>query len=161
VLEASYIIHRLPPHHRNFNKRVIKTPKLYMLDSGLACWLLGIETSQQLANHPLRGELFETAIVTDLIKARWNRGLPSNISFWRDRGGREVDVIVDNAGALEPIEIKSGATLHRSAFTALTRWCELAGSEASQPKLIYAGDEKREQSGVAVYPWRSITQIIQ
>jgi len=161
VLEASYILHRLPPHHRNFNKRVIKTPKLYMLDSGLACWLLGIESTQQLANHPLRGELFETAVVTELIKARWNRGLTSNISFWRDRGGHEVDVIVDNAGTLEPIEIKSGATLHRNAFTGLTRWCELAGGEASQPKLIYAGDEKREQSGVAVYPWRSITQIMQ
>jgi predicted AAA+ superfamily ATPase len=106
-------------------------------------------------------ELFETAVVTELIKASWNRGLASNISFWRDRGGREVDVIVDNAGTLEPIEIKSGATLHRGAFTGLTRWCELAGGEASQPKLIYAGDEKREQSGVAVYPWRSITQIMQ
>jgi hypothetical protein len=119
VLEASYIVHGLPPHHRNFNKRVIKTPKLYMLDSGLACWLLGIESTQQLAYHPLRGELFETAVVTELIKARWNRGLASNISFWRDRGAREADVIVDNAGSLEPIEIKSGATLHRNAFTSL------------------------------------------
>jgi predicted AAA+ superfamily ATPase len=78
-------------------------------------------------------KLFETAVVTELIEARWNRGLASNISFWRDRGGRKVDVIVDNAGNLEPIEIKSGATLHRSAFTGLTRWCELAGGETSQP----------------------------
>ena len=69
-------------------------------------------------------------------------------------------MVLDNAGTLEPIEIKSGATLHRSAFTGLTRWCELAGTEASQPKLIYAGDEAREQSGVAVYPWSSISQVL-
>ena len=127
VLEASYIIHRLPPHHRNFKKRLVKTPKVYFLDAGLAAWLLGIKTAQQLATHPLRGALFEAWVVSEYLKARWNRGLPSNLSFWRDRSGREVDLVIDNGVKLWPVEIKSGATVSRDAFRGLERWC-FAGS---------------------------------
>ena len=156
VLEASYVIHRLPPHHRNFNKRLVKSPKLYMLDTGLACWLLGIENAGQLATHPLRGALFETAVVGEFLKGRWNQGLPSNLSFWRDRAGREVDLVIDRAGVLQPVEIKSGATVSRDAFQGLERWCDLAGAEGASPLLVYAGDEEREQRGVAVVPWTSL-----
>ncbi|WP_421620808.1 ATP-binding protein [Alkalilimnicola ehrlichii] len=156
VLEASYVIHRLPPHHRNFNKRLVKTPKLYMLDTGLACWLLGIENASQLTTHPLRGALFETAVVGEFLKARWNKGLPSNLAFWRDRAGREVDLVIDRAGVLQPVEIKSGSTVSRDAFRGLNRWCELAGAEGASPMLVYAGDEDREQRGVAVVSWTSL-----
>lgn len=156
VLEASYIIHRLPPHHRNFNKRLVKTPKVYFLDTGLAAWLLGIETAQQLATHPLRGALFETWVVSEYLKARWNRGLPSNLSFWRDRSGREVDLVIDKGVKLRPVEIKSGATVSRDAFRGLERWCELAGTEATKPTLIYGGTEARVQRDIEVLPWSDL-----
>ena len=158
VLEASYVIHRLPPHHRNFNKRVVKTPKLFMLDTGLACWLLGIETPEQLATHPLRGELFETAVVAEFLKQRLNQGRRANLAFWRDRGGREVDLVVDRAGILDPIEIKAGATLSGRAFTGLERWCAIAGHEAGQPMVVYGGTDDREQRGVRVMSWRRLAQ---
>nr|WP_274521886.1 DUF4143 domain-containing protein [Halorhodospira halochloris] len=155
VLEASYIILRLPPHHNNFNKRLVKTPKLYMLDTGLASWLLGIESAQQIDTHPLRGALFETWVVAEHLKARWNAGRPSNLYFWRDRAGREVDLVIERGGRLQPVEIKAGATVTRDALRGLERWCELAGDEAAGARLIYAGSEAREQRGIRIQPWRS------
>lgn len=100
----------MPPHHQNFNKRLVKTPKLYFHDTGLATWLLCIESSSQLTNHPQRGALFETWVVADYLKKRLNTALPSNLSFWRDRSGHEVDLLVEQGGQLQAIEIKSGAT---------------------------------------------------
>lgn len=158
VLEASYIIHRLPPQHRNFNKRLVKTPKLYFVDAGLAAWLLGIETPGQLASHPLRGSLFETWVVGEFLKSRFNRGLASNLSFWRDRGGREIDLILEHGGRLQPVEIKVGATVSGDAFTGLHRWREIAGDAAMDPTLVYAGDMPQERRGVAVRPWRELAQ---
>ena len=110
VLEASYIIHRVQPHHQNFNKRLVKTPKLYFHDTGLAAWLLGIESAAQVTTHPLRGALFETWVVADYLKQRLNTARPSNLSFWRDRSGHEVDLLVEQGGQTQAIEIKSGAT---------------------------------------------------
>ena len=156
VLEASYIIHRLPPHHRNFNKRLVKTPKLHVLDSGLACWLLGIHEPAQLTNHPLRGALFESWVVSEHLKARWNRALPSNLTFWRDRGGAEVDLLIDRGGRLQPVEIKSGATLSKDSFHGLERWSALAGEAAEVPRLVYGGAEHRQQRGIKVVSWRNV-----
>lgn len=158
VLEASYIIHRLPPQHRNFNKRLVKTPKLYFIDTGLAAWLLGIETASQLASHPLRGELFETWVVGEYLKHRFNGGHPSNLTFWRDRQGHEVDLLVETGDRLQPIEIKAGATVHRDSFKGLRRWLELAGGSAANPALIYAGDQRQQRQGIAVRPWRDLAQ---
>lgn len=158
VLEASYIIHRLPPQHRNFNKRLVKTPKLYFIDTGLAAWLLGIETASQLASHPLRGELFETWVVGEYLKHRFNGGRPSNLTFWRDRHGHEVDLLVETGDRLQPIEIKAGATVHRDAFKGLRRWLELAGGSAANPVLIYAGDQRQQRQGIAVRPWHDLAQ---
>lgn len=158
VLEASYIIHRLPPQHRNFNKRLVKTPKLYFIDTGLAAWLLGIETASQLTSHPLRGELFETWVVGEYLKHRFNGGHPSNLTFWRDRQGHEVDLLVETGDRLQPIEIKAGATVHRDSFKGLRRWLELAGGSAANPALIYAGDQRQQRQGIAVRPWRDLAQ---
>lgn len=158
VLEASYIIHRLPPQHRNFNKRLVKTPKLYFIDTGLAAWLLGIETASQLASHPLRGELFETWVVGEYLKHRFNGGHPSNLTFWRDRHGHEVDLLVETGDRLQPIEIKAGATVHRDSFKGLRRWLELAGGSAANPALIYAGDQRQQRQGIAVRPWHDLAQ---
>ena len=105
VLEASFILHLLRPHHRNFSKRLVKTPKLYFCDTGLACWLLGGQTPAQIALHPLRGALFENWVVSELLKGRFNRGLPSNLFFWRDSTGNEVDVLLEQGDRITPGEI--------------------------------------------------------
>jgi uncharacterized protein len=105
VLEASYLVFQLRPHHTNFNKRLVKTPKLYFYDTGLAARLLGIRTAEQLVNHPLRGNLFETFVVAELVKSRLNRGESHGLYFWRDSSGNEVDVIAERGNHLMPIEI--------------------------------------------------------
>jgi len=159
ILEASYILFLLPPHHRNFNKRLVKTPKLYFHDTGLAAWLLGVQSADQLANHPLRGALFETWVVGELLKGRYNKALPSNLFFWRDNSGNEVDVIADQGLTLLPIEIKSGQTVSADFFSGLRKWLTWAGAEAGKPYLVYGGDERQERGEAEVVPWRDITEI--
>jgi uncharacterized protein len=159
ILEASYILFLLPPHYRNFNKRLVKTPKLYFYDTGLAAWLLGIQSSDQLAIHPQRGALFETLIVGELLKGRFNRSLPSNLFFWRDNTGNEVDVIIDQGLKLIPIEIKSGQTINSDYFSGLRKWRSWAGAEADKPYLIYGGNESQERSEARVVAWREMEGI--
>lgn len=159
ILEASYILFLLPPHHRNFNKRLVKTPKLYFYDTGLAAWFLGVQSADQLAIHPLRGALFETWVVGELLKGRYNRSLPSNLFFWRDNTGNEVDVIVDQGLSLVPIEIKSGQTISADYFSGLRKWLLWAGAEAGKPYLIYGGEESQERSDGEVVPWERVAGI--
>ena len=156
VLEASYILFLLPPHHANFNKRLVKSPKLYFLDTGLLCWLLGIQEPDQLAAHPLRGAIFETWVVGELRKAYLNRGERPLFYFWRDSNGNEVDLLVESASGLMPIEIKSGQTLNRDFFSGLKRWMALAGGMAEKPTLIYGGDGVHERQGVRVLGWGEV-----
>lgn len=157
VLEASYIIHRLPPFHRNFNKRLVKTPKLYFYDSGLAAWLLGIENPEQLNTHPLRGALFETWVVAELLKQRFNTAHPSNLSFWRDRSGHEVDLLLEQGGLVTAVEIKSGATVTGEALRGLSTWREIAGDAAGASFLIYGGTEVQTRKGITLRPWSDIS----
>ncbi|HEX3531197.1 MAG TPA: ATP-binding protein [Thermoanaerobaculia bacterium] len=159
VLEASYIVHRLPPHYNNFNKRLVKTPKLYFYDPGLAAWLLGIEAATELEIHSMRGPLFETWVVSELLKARFNQALTSNLFFWRDRSGNEVDVVIERGPLLEPVEVKSGQTVTSGFFTGLETWRGIAGEAAGQPWLVYGGDRRLRRSGVEVVPWREIGEV--
>jgi uncharacterized protein len=159
ILEASYIIHLLVPHHSNFNKRVIKAPKLYFYDTGLVSWLIGIHEKSQLLHHPLRGALFETWGVGELLKGRFNQGLPSNLYFWRDSTGNEVDVLMDHGLTLDPLEIKAGQTVTSDYFTGLRKWTELAGERAGRARLVYAGDDHQNRQDVDVIPWRKIAEI--
>lgn len=129
VLEASYLIHLLRPHHRNFNKRLIKAPKLYFLDVGLAAWLLGIRTAEQMLFHAQRGVIFETFVVTEFLKGRFNQGLPSNLFYWRDSKGLEIDLILEAGEQLNAVEIKSGQTIAADFLLSLKRWGKLAGQE--------------------------------
>ncbi len=156
VLEASYIVHLLPPHHQNFNKRLVKTPKLYFLDTGLATWLLGIQTCEQLATHVQRGALFETWVISELLKVRYNAGETSNLYFWRDRSGHEVDLLIDHGTELSPLEIKSGQTINRDYFKGLEFWKKLAGKSAGKAWLVYGGDTPQTRSDVTVLPWHEI-----
>jgi predicted AAA+ superfamily ATPase len=156
VLEASFIVFRLPPFYRNYNKRLVKTPKLYFYDVGLVSWLLGIERSGQVGTHPLRGALFETWVVGEFMKKRLNSGRPANLSFWRDRAGHEIDLLVPDDAKVRPIEIKSGATINRDALRGLGKWAEVAGAEAGRPALIYAGSEMQQRGDVDILPWNAL-----
>jgi hypothetical protein len=154
VLEASYLVFLLRPHHSNFNKRLVKTPKLYFYDAGLASWLLGIRTRQQMENHPLRGNLFETLVIAELVKSQLNRGIPRNIYFWRDSNGNEVDAIIEHGTRLMPVEIKSGKTVTRDFFTGLEKWRTLAGDAVITPTLIYGGMDTYRHQGIQVTSWK-------
>ena len=154
VLEASYIVFLLPPHYRNLGKRLVKTPKLYFLDTALAASLMGVQNEAQLAVHPLRGALFETLIVGEFLKARFNQGLPSNLFFWRDNVGLEVDLLLDEPPGMHPVEIKSAATVTDDLFRGLRRWLAVAGDAAAMPRLVCASPDSYTRSGVAVRPWQ-------
>ncbi len=156
ILEASYIAFRLPPHHRNFRKRLVKTPKIYFWDTALAIQLLGIETPRQLATHPMRGPLFENWVIVELMKSRLNQGKRDNFFFWRNNTGLEVDALLDRAGKLMPIEIKSGATLATDWFKSLNQWLDLASEEAIDPCLIFGGDTPSREGSIRVLPWRTL-----
>ncbi len=154
VLESSDLVFLLPPYHRNFGKRLVKTPKLYFLDSGLACWLLGVRSPEVLALHPSRGALFETWVVAEFVKGRFNLGVPADLYFWRDNNGLEADLVFEIGTRLQPVEIKSGQTVTRDYLRAGQASGRFAGDEALPPWLIYGGNESYERSGVRVLGWR-------
>ncbi len=160
VLEASYVLFLLRPHHANFNKRLVKSPKLYFYDSGLLCWLLGIRQVDQLAVHPLRGGIFESFAIAELLKAGLNRGERPTLHFWRDSNGNEVDVIADVGSRMLPIEIKSGQTLNRDFFVGLERWRALAGELAATPALIYGGSGRLVHRGIDVHGWDDVGRVL-
>ena len=155
VLEASYITFQLRPHHANFNKRLVKASKLYFYDAGLVSWLLGIQTPEQMETHPLRGNIFETFVVSELVKSYLNRGERPNLYFWRDSNGVEVDVLIEQGGRIIPVEIKSGKTVTRESFSGLERWMALAGDLATNPTLIYGGAENYRHKGIRVIGWEA------
>lgn len=159
VLEASYLIHLLRPHYRNFNKRLIKAPKLYFLDVGLAAWLLGIQTREQMLFHAQRGPLFETFVVTEFLKSRFNQGEPSNLYYWRDSKGLEIDLILETGEQLDAVEIKSGQTIVPDFFDALKRWGKLTGQTDLPARLIYGGDKALTIENISVVPWKDLSLI--
>jgi predicted AAA+ superfamily ATPase len=159
ILNTSYITFQLYPHHRNYRKRLVKTPKIYFYDTGLACRLLGIERADQLATHPLRGALFENWVISELLKTRYNSGRRNNLFFWRNNTGLEVDVIIDDGSQLIPIEIKSGATLTKDWFKSLEKWGELAKDDAGRAHLIYGGSESFEQECCSIHSWQSLASL--
>jgi len=159
VLEASYLVFLLQPHHANFNKRLVKSPKLYFIDTGLLCWLLGIQQPEQLDAHPLRGPIFETFVIAELRKAWVNSGERPMFYFWRDSNGNEVDLLIETGAKLIPVEIKSGQTVNRDYFKTLERWTDMAGTMATDPTLIYAGDDEQMRRWVRVLGWRQLERI--
>lgn len=159
VLEASYIVCLLQPYHRNFSKRLVKTPKLYFLDTGLASWLLGIQKLEHIAQHPLFGSLFETWVVGEFLKSRWHRAQEANLYFWRDRSGHEVDILVDQGHQVLPVEVKSGQTIAADFLGSVHRWQDLAGSLAGDATLVYGGDESQRRSKARIFSWRDISEL--
>lgn len=140
VLEASYLVLRLPPYHQNFGKRLVKTPKLYFLDTGLMAWLLGIRDAESIVIHAARGPLFETWVVSELIKQRLNAGEVADFYFWRDSTGHEVDLVFETASGLQAIEIKSGATFSSDWPASLMKWRKLGDMNAPEPWIVHGGE---------------------
>jgi predicted AAA+ superfamily ATPase len=159
VLEASYIVSLLQPLHRNFGKRLVKAPKLYFCDVGLAAWLLGIRDATSLDTHAARGALFETYVVSELMKQRLNAGQPRDLYFWRDSAGNEVDVVIESAQGLQAIEIKSGSTFASDWTDGLKKWQKFAGDESIQPSLAYGGTDSHEREGVQVWGWPALGKL--
>lgn len=160
ILETCYLIHYVRPHSAHFGKRLVKMPKLYMTDVGLAAALIGIQDETQVMAHPLRGALFETMVVNELLKARCNAGLREPLHFWRDNIGTEVDVILERGRDIAAIEIKSGPTVASDAFGALAKWRKYAAERgnfgAIHPALVYGGDARFTREGVDVMPWSGL-----
>ncbi|MGB1450702.1 MAG: ATP-binding protein, partial [Marinirhabdus sp.] len=129
VLEASFVIFRLRPHHKNFNKRVVKMPKLYFYDVGLAVTLLGVQNAEQVNLHPFKGALFENLVIVEYLKQRWNSAKPNNLYFWRNSRGNEIDLLLDQGNALSPIEIKAGKTITPDFFKGLKYWQSLTANK--------------------------------
>jgi hypothetical protein len=154
VLEASYLVTLVKPHHVNFNKRVVKTPKLVFLDSGLLCRLLGLRRAADVALHPLRGAVFESFVIGELIKVFLHHGERAPLYFWRDSHGTEVDAVLDFAVAKVAVEAKSGVTVAADAFRGLDSYCALS---AGPGVLAYGGDECYERCGHIVCPWWLLT----
>ncbi len=159
ILESSYIVYLLKPHHKNFNKTVIKRPKLYFYDTALAASLLGITSISQLVTHPLKGALFENMVISEFVKYKSNPALSLNLYYWRDKTGHEIDLIIDISGNLIPVEIKSSKTIITDFFKNIKYWQNLSGQKKSY--LLYAGNQQQKwSSGTEVFNWRAFEKIL-
>lgn len=160
ILETCYLVHFVRPHVAPFGKRLVKMPKLYVTDVGLAAALVGIRTPEQAENHPLRGALFETLVVNEFLKARWNGGERSPLYFWRDHVGTEVDLVLERSNDLAAVEVKSGITVAGDAFKTLHTWRRYATERgrfgAVHLGLVYGGEERFVREGVDVMPWSAL-----
>lgn len=160
LLEASYVAFLLPPYHENFGKRVIKSPKLYFFDTGLASFLLGIHTHEQMDRDPLRGALFENLVVAELVKTRRNQGRSPRLYFYRDSNQNEVDVLFQWGHCLIPIEIKSSATYHKSFCKGLHHFQAIAGERSVHPSLIYTGVDEPPINSISLRHYANTYQAI-
>lgn len=159
ILESSYILYRLQPYHANFNKRLVKSPKLYFHDTGLACSLLGIRDESQVNLHYLKGALFENLIINEFIKRDFNRGERHFPYFWQDSHGREIDCLLSDGKTVMPVEIKSAKTLSASYFDNLEAWRQLTGASQQEGCVVYGGDESLQTSTGALVSWRHLDRI--
>ena len=155
ILEASYIAFLLPAHYRNFGKRLVKAPKLYFYDSGLAAWLAGVHSPGELGRGAMRGPLFETWAVAEFVKYRANRLLSPALYFWRDSNGNEIDLVVDRGELLYPVEFKAGQTIAGDWFEPLRKFLGLA--KGSEGALLYGGAKRQQaREGVVVHGWAEV-----
>ena len=160
VLEASYVITLLRPYHRNYGKRLVKTPKLYFLDVGLAAWLLGLRDLKTISTHIHRPALFENLVVLEFFKANLHAGRSAELYYWRDSNGIEVDLIFETKGAVQAVEIKSGYSYLPEWRRSLRKWQGLA-QEQLTPWLVYGGEHSYNQDGVELCSWRHLPDKLQ
>ncbi len=158
-LTTGYIVSFVQPHHRNFNKRIVKTPKLFFTDTGLLCYLLGINSKETLALHPLRGAVFENLIYTELLKYKTNHGHKEDIWFWRDNHGTEIDFLLGESTMLIAIEVKSGMNIQKYYFNNLKQYRKY-NPELNDMYLIYDGEIERKKGDVNIINWRNISGLL-
>jgi len=153
ILQAGFIIQLLPPHHENFSKRIIKSPKIYFLDTGLLCYLLRIRETEDIPVHPLKGAIFENFVFSEIYKAFAHRGELPPLYFWRDRTGHEVDIVIDTGKRLVPVEIKSAETIDSSFFDGLRYYISLGIPVSKTGVLVHGGDALYQRENFTVRPW--------
>jgi uncharacterized protein len=160
ILEASYLIVLLKPYHKNFNKRLIKSPKLYFTDTGLACHLLGIKTEEQLSTHYGIGALFENLIIMEVLKHRLNQGERDGLYYWRDSKGLEIDLLIDNGTNLQAIEMKSGKTFNADFLKNISSWAIHSKVKATNSFVIYGGDSSQRLKEGSLVSWRDLDTVL-
>jgi predicted AAA+ superfamily ATPase len=160
VLESSYIVFLLQPYHVNFNKRIVKTPKLYFYDTGLLCHLLKITNPKSIQLHPLKGSLFENLIVAEAFKQNDHKYLHADFCFWRDASGNEVDLLIEHDDKLSIAEIKASATIKNEYFKGLNYFAGLEGSNVKKKNLIYTGALNQKRTQLNVVSWKETADIL-
>jgi len=155
ALEASFLVYLLRPHDRNFSKRLIKSPKLYFLDSGLLCYLLGVRSAEDLRIHASRGAVFESWVIAEALKSYYHQGDVPRLYFWRDSTGHEIDLLIDRGQTLVPVEIKSGQTINDDFFKGLEYWRQLPEQADAPASLVYGGADAYRRRKVDVIPWQA------
>ena len=157
VLEASYIIYFLQPFYKNFNKRIVKSPKIYFYDTGLVCSLIGIENELQVKNYHAKGALFENLMINEFLKNRLNNGLTPRLYFWQNKTKQEVDLIVEQGGDLNAYEIKSSMTMNKQHFSNLKYWQNLSGESTDKLNVIFGGDTNYKTADGNYISWKNLT----
>ncbi|MBI1184082.1 DUF4143 domain-containing protein [bacterium] len=160
VLETSYIIHLVQPFHKNYNKRISKSPKIYFVDTGLLCFLLNIHNREILESHPLIGAVFENFIISETLKYKWNRGDFDPIYYWRENNGKEIDLVLEHNNETYAIEIKSGRTFSLSYFKNLKTWLEISGSKPENNAVVYNGEHSMNTRSGALLQWHELESFL-
>jgi len=161
VLQASHLVFLVHPWCTNLNKRLIKTPKLYFCDSGLAAWFVGVRNPAHITAHPQRGALFENWVMTELLKARTNRGIKPTLHFLRDKEGHEIDALIETGpNTFHAIEIKSGETIASDFFTGLDYWRAKLTRQSLTPWLIHGGTARQDREKATVLPWSDLSPLL-
>lgn len=160
ILEASFLVYRLKPFHKNYNKRLVKNSKIYFTDTGLVCSLLGIRKPEELDYHFLKGSIFETFVISEFIKGSYNTGEIFDLYFWRDNHKKEIDLIVDFGIKKLGIEIKRSETIQEKYFLGLSYWMNLSKTESKNMYLIYGGIDNYARNGMNVTGWDNIFEGI-
>ena len=160
VLQASYLITLLPPYYENISKRLVRSPKLYFNDPGLACYLLDIETPRQLERDKMRGAIFENMIVMEVLKHRYNHGLQNGVYFYRDSNQNEIDILLKQEGEITAIEVKSSMTYHHSFEQHISRLSQWIKTPIAQKMVVYAGEFENTMSDIKLVNYRHLSQFL-
>jgi len=151
ILKSSYILFELPPFFENIRKRLVKSPKIYFTDTGLASFLLGIKSDNQVKRDPLRGALYENMVILDILKSFYNKGERPNLFFYRDTNGNEVDCLICQNRKIQPVEIKSGATFTKDYLKGIKHFQKIAGEKVLSPTVLYNGEKHFTINGITIY----------
>lgn len=161
VLEASFVIFLLKPYHNNFNKRITKSPKLYFIDVGLASSLLGLKNTNDILHYHSIGSIFENLIVSEIYKKYYNIGELPAIYYWRDKTGREIDLILEFKNKTKVVEIKAGKTINENYFSGIDTWRKVSKDKSSEAYLIYGGNENQKRSIAEILSWDNVNMIFE